>query len=52
MDGVGAPLAVGVELETAVAGLWVKRLYLTVKGREVFAQSKSFRRENKMLMWN
>lgn len=45
MDGPGAPLAMGVELETAVGGRWVKRLYLAVKGREVFAQLKESRRE-------
>lgn len=40
MDGAGAPLAMGVELETAVGGRWVKRLYLAVKGREVFCTVK------------
>lgn len=53
MDGPGAPLAMGVELETAVGGRWVKRLYLAVKGREVFAQLKGSRREKIIfLMYN
>lgn len=53
MDEPGAPLAMGVELETAVGERWVKRLYLAGKGREVFAQLKGSRREkNFFLMCN
>lgn len=45
MDGAGAPLAMGAELETVVGGRWVKRRYLAVKGSEVFVQFKNSRRE-------